>query len=109
MGTVPADVLFDSLSPEAQKRVQERAAKEIAEYKVLQVLRKQLGFTQSELADIMDLAQNNISEMEARSDMRLSTLKGYIEALGCKMQIVVTKPDSSEVRLGSLINEDIGA
>lgn len=106
MGTVPSDILLESLSVEERKEVERESQKQLAEYKALQSLRKQLGFTQNDLAAALDLAQNNISELESRADMRLSTLRNYVEAMGCEMSIVVTKPDETEVRLQDLIHED---
>lgn len=104
MSTVSSDVIFESLSPKAQKRVEEKAKKEIAQYRALQTLRKELGLTQKQVAEAMDLAQNNISELESRSDIMFSTLKTYLDALGCKMHIVVTKPDNTETKIPNLIS-----
>ena len=40
-----------------------------------------------ELADRLDRSQGNISELERRSDVYLSSLREYVEALGGELEI----------------------
>ena len=106
MGAVSSDVIFDSLSPESQKRVRRKTRKAIEEIEALRDIRKQLGFTQSAVADAMDLKQNNISELEARSDMLLSTLRSYVESMGCELEITIKKPDQTRMKFKRLPGEE---
>jgi transcriptional regulator with XRE-family HTH domain len=50
-------------------------------------VRKALGVTQVELAERLGVSQGSISETERREDVFLSTLRGYIEALGGKLRV----------------------
>jgi hypothetical protein len=49
--------------------------------------------TQMELAAAMKTTQGQISRIERQSDMLLSTLRGYLTALGVDAQIVVQVGD----------------
>ena len=48
--------------------------------------------------------QSEISRLERRSDMLLSTLKRFVTATGGEMHVVVTYPDGGPVEL--LVGED---
>jgi predicted transcriptional regulator len=45
-------------------------------------LRESLGVTQTELAGVLGVSQPNVSKLEGKDDIRLSTLGGYVAALG---------------------------
>lgn len=49
-----------------------------------QAICKLLGKTQTEVADATDMTQSEVSRLERSPDVRLSTLKHYVEALGAK-------------------------
>lgn len=63
------------LPKDRQKVIKLKADKMISEYKTLQALRKDLGFTQTDIAFKQGVKQVNISNLEKRHDMHLSTLK----------------------------------
>jgi predicted transcriptional regulator len=48
----------------------------------LKDMRKALRITQAEMAEAMGISQDGVSRIERRSDLRLSTIRSYIEALG---------------------------
>jgi predicted transcriptional regulator len=50
-------------------------------------VRRRAGLTQGELADLLEVTQANISRIEHQEDLYLSTLRGYVEALGGKLQL----------------------
>ena len=55
---------------------------------LLRQAREEAGITQEELAKRLDTKKSAISRIENHAeDIRLSTLKGYLEALGKKLQI----------------------
>ncbi len=96
------DILKDL--PKGRKaRVMKQAKVEIEEYSSLQAFRKAIGMTQTDVANTQGVKQVNISNLEKRSDMHLSTLKKYIEALGCKMEIIITKPDNAQVKIDGIL------
>jgi len=50
-------------------------------------IRTERRVTQVELAGRLDRSQGNISELERRSDVYLSSLREYVEALGGELEI----------------------
>ena len=53
--------------------------------------REEAGITQEELAGLLRTKKSAISRIENHSeDMRLSTLKSYVEAVGRKLQIIIS-------------------
>jgi transcriptional regulator with XRE-family HTH domain len=52
-------------------------------------LRRMAGVTQVELAEALGTSQGQISRLESQGDMLLSTLGGYLDALGVDAKIVV--------------------
>jgi len=56
-------------------------------------VRKARELTQVTLARKMHISQPSVAEMERKADMLLSTLRGYIEAMGGELRLVATFPD----------------
>jgi len=56
-------------------------------------LRKHRGVTQVQLADKLQISQGNVSELEHRRELYLSTLREYVEALGGKLELIAVFPD----------------
>ncbi len=103
-----AQTFWDTIPPNDRKEIEARAARRIAEYRNLQEVRKAAGLTQSKISRELDVPQSNISRMEKSSDMLLSTLRGYIEAMGGKLNLTVELPNQPPViltGLGDLIEE----
>jgi hypothetical protein len=78
------------MSPERRARVHneaDRLEKEMA----LDQLREALNMTQ-QLAQILEVNQAAISKRERRSDMYLSTLRKFIEAMGGELDIRAVFP-----------------
>ncbi len=70
----------------------------------LAAVRKAADLTQVELARAMGVAQSEISRIESRPDMLLSTLANYLAAAGDRPRVVVTIAGKDiEVDLTSLI------
>lgn len=89
MGTVSLDEIMASLPEERRKRIEERAA----ELRTLRELRSAVQKTQTQVADALGVGQDSISRMENRSDMLLSTLRRYVEAMGGTLALVAQFPD----------------
>ena len=96
---ISLDRVISELPVESQKRVRDKAKEEIKAYKSLQAFRKAIGLTQEELAGKLSLKQTNISQLESRDDMHISTLRRYVEALGCELEINIRIPNKDIVRL----------
>ena len=59
-------------------------------------LRRELDLTQAALADRLNVTQENVSQIErGETDIRLSTLRRYVEALGGQLEMRATFPDRS--------------
>lgn len=65
----------------------------------LRRLREARALTQSTVAELLDMDQSEVSRLERRTDMLLSTLKRFVEATGGEMLIVVSYPDGGPVEL----------
>lgn len=87
------------LSPERRASVMARADELIAEELTLRQLREALNLTQSVIAERLEIGQHSVSRMENRGDIKLSTLRTYIEALGGQLNISATFPEQGEVKL----------
>jgi transcriptional regulator with XRE-family HTH domain len=90
------------LPGERRAKVAARAAELIAEEMTLRDLRRALDRTQVHLARELGVKQETISRLEKRSDMLLSTLRGYVEAMGGELDLVAKFPDRPPVRLKTL-------
>jgi DNA-binding XRE family transcriptional regulator len=70
----------------------------------LATVRRAADLTQVELAKAMGVAQSEISRIESRPDMLLSTLASYLAAAGGRPRVVVTIADQDvEIDLTTLI------
>ena len=90
------------LPEERRAKVEARAAELVAEEMTLRDLRRALDRTQVHLAERMGVTQETVSRLEKRSDMLLSTLRGYVEAMGGELHVVARFPNRPAVRLKSL-------
>lgn len=63
-------------------------------------LRQARRLSQEVLAERLGARQASVSKLERRSDLHLSTLRAYVEALGGTLEITARFPDG-DVRLGS--------
>ncbi len=84
--------LKSKMSPQARKKTNKKM-KTMLTQMALQELRQEKGISQEDLADMLDTKQANVSRMERRGDMHISTLRNYVEAMGGTLQIVVRFPD----------------
>lgn len=61
-------------------------------------LRRSQGVTQTELAGRLGMTQSDLSKLERRSDMRLSTLRAYVASLAGRL-VVVAEVGASRIEL----------
>jgi DNA-binding XRE family transcriptional regulator len=73
-------------NPAREQRIQRERARIELERKLYD-LRRSKNVTQRDLAEIMDVAQENVSRIERADDLRVSTLAGYVESLGGRLEI----------------------
>ncbi len=80
------------MSKDAQNAADMKAKKLLREMP-LQELRQALHLSQERLAEILNTKQANISRIERRTDMYISTLRNYIEAMGGQLDIIARFQD----------------
>ncbi|NQY35083.1 MAG: XRE family transcriptional regulator [Alteromonadaceae bacterium] len=93
------DDIMAELPKERRDFIEQRGAEILNEYLTLQELRKAKKLTQKKLAESLNVNQENISRLEKRSDMMLSTLRGYVEAMGGKLELTVRFPKHTPISL----------
>lgn len=99
--------LREKMSPEAQVRAHERAVELKAEMP-LQELRQALRMTQEQLATVLETNQANVSRLERRTDMFVSTLRSYIVAMGGELEITAHFPDGCvRIKQFEELSEDV--
>ena len=65
---------------------------------LLAEIRKQIGLTQVQLAEVLNIRQPTLSKIEAQEDMHIGTLNRIIEALGGELELIAHLP-GVDVRL----------
>jgi transcriptional regulator with XRE-family HTH domain len=68
-------------------------------------LRRARQLTQEQLAAALDTTQSGVSRIEHQTDVYLSTLRSYIEAMGGRLEIAAVFPDD---RVSISMFEEIG-
>ena len=58
-------------------------------------LREARKMTQAQVAEALGSSQANVSKLERRDDVYLSTLSGYVEALGGRLELRAVFPDEA--------------
>lgn len=96
------------LPAERRAKVEARAAILIAEEKSLRALRQARTLTQTHMAKTLGIGQDGVSKLENRSDMMLSTLRGYVEAMGGRLNLIAEFPDAPPVALSGFGSVDAG-
>ena len=94
------DQVISGLSPERRANIEGRARQLIGEEVALQHLRKARRLTQRQMARALNIGQDSVSRLESRSDLLISTLKSYVEAMGGELKIVVEFKEGSAVISG---------
>lgn len=90
-------LLRQKMSKEAQKIARTKTRKMLCEIPLWE-LRQAMQLSQEKMAEILHTKQANISRIERRTDMYISTLRSYIEAMGGELDIVARFQDG-EVRI----------
>jgi transcriptional regulator with XRE-family HTH domain len=90
------------LSRAERNKVETRARQLIAEEMTLKQLRKARRYTQRKVAKSLRIGQEGVSKIEKRSDLLISTLRGYVNAMGGELSLVVEFPDREPVVLSGI-------
>jgi transcriptional regulator with XRE-family HTH domain len=82
----------EKMNPDRQERIRKRTEELLAELP-LQELRQARALSQQELAEVLGLNQATVSKLERRTDMYLSSLRRFVEAMGGELEISASFPD----------------
>ncbi len=93
-----------TLSPEREEETRQYV-KSVVEAVTLNQLREARDLTQANLASILGVNQGSVSKMEKRTDMYVSTLRSFIQAMGGQLQIKAVFPEG-EVQIEQFQNVD---
>ncbi len=89
--------LMNAMSPSRGEKIARRVRQTVATMH-LDELRRARQMTQVKIAETLGVNQGEVSKIEHRTDLYLSTLSEYVEALGGALEIRAVFPDS-EVRI----------
>jgi DNA-binding XRE family transcriptional regulator len=96
------DDIIEKLPPAQRKKVEDRAAQLISEEMTLRQLRRARKLTQQKIAKSLHIGQEGVSKLEKRSDLLISTLRSYVEAMGGNLSLVAEFPDHDPVVLSGI-------
>ena len=108
MGRSLDDVLA-SLPEDRRARVEARAQDLKDQVESLGELRRVAGKAQIDVASALNIKQPSVSKIEKQTDMYLSTLRSYIEAVGGTLELVVRLPSRAPLRIERLGDAALGA
>lgn len=57
--------------------------------------------TQKRIAETLGIRQEGVSRLEKRSDLLISTLRSYIEAMGGSLSIIATFPNHPPIEVAA--------
>ena len=82
-----------------RKAIMRRSRELITEELSLQELRKALAVTQVQVAKALGKRQGEVSRIEQRGDLLLSTLRDYVQSLGGELELLCTFGKRGSVRI----------
>lgn len=96
--------LRTKMSPEAQARAHKKAQTLLAELPLAE-LRQARQLSQEQLAAELEVRQPAVAKIEKKTDMYISTLRRFIEAMGGRLEICAHFPDG-DVRINQFEDLD---
>jgi len=88
------------MSPQRQANVKARTRELVAREMSLRELRHAVNKTQKAVARSLNMGQDGVSRLEKRSDLLLSTLRNYVEAVGGRLTLVAQFEDQEPIAIG---------
>lgn len=89
-----AAVFANPVAKAAYERTTERIH---ARARILREIRKARELTQAELGLRLGMDQSEVSRLEQRTDLLLSTLRRFVAATGGELHLIATYPDSEPI------------
>src|SRR5271168_5246292 len=96
------DEVIAELPSERRERVEARYQELRQEIEGLRELREIAGKAQLDIAAALKIKQPSVSKIERQADMYLSTLRGYVKAIGGELELVVHLPSRPALHLHHL-------
>ncbi len=94
--------IMAELTPERRERIEARAQELMMENMTLEDMRKARKLTQECMADLLEIAPDNVVKIEKRADLLLSTLRSYVKAMGGELKLMAEFPDRPPVIISTL-------
>jgi transcriptional regulator with XRE-family HTH domain len=99
-------ITFDSemqkLPPERRARIEARTQELLKQSNMIRLLREELGWSQSDLAERLGVQQSAVSKLENDPEsVTLGKLANVVTALGGEWKIVLKFPTTEEIELSS--------
>jgi DNA-binding XRE family transcriptional regulator len=99
--------VMDALPDDERAEIDRRFVELVNEVESLKELRSLSEMSQAKIAKTLKISQPAVSKIEKQTDMYLSTLRGYVEAMGGELDVIVRLPNRAPVKVMSL--EDVSA
>jgi transcriptional regulator with XRE-family HTH domain len=97
--TVTLEEFTKDFTPEERAKLAARTAELIEQELTLRDLRQAQQLTQERMAELMGVEQENVSRLERRADLLLSTLSSYVAAMGGKLRLIAEFPNRHPVAI----------
>lgn len=94
--------IIAELPKKQQERVEARYQELKQEVEGLRELRQIAGKAQADIAIALNIKQPSVSKIEKQTDMYLSTLRSYVEAIGGKLELTVRLPSRPALKIQHL-------
>lgn len=95
-----ASAARQALTTEIEQRLDAKRA-------TLAAVRRAIGLTQSQIAEMLNMSQGDVSKLERRDNLHLATLSRFIEATGGRLRICATYGDTEvTLQFGDLLAGD---
>jgi predicted XRE-type DNA-binding protein len=95
--TATLEDFMQDFTQEERAQVAARTAELTEQELTLRDLRQAQNLTQERVAELMDVEQENVSRLERRADLLLSTLSSYVTAMGGTLRLIAEFPNRHPV------------
>src|SRR5580698_5597879 len=104
------DQIIAEMPAARRQRIDARYRALKQEVESLSQLRQLAGKAQADVATALKIRQPSVSKIEKQTDMYLSTLRGYVQAIGGELELVVRLPAHPTLhlhRLGGILERTV--
>jgi len=99
--------LRNKMSQERRDRI-DAMTKDLLAEMPMHELRRARQLSQEQLADVLEIKQGSVSKLERRTDLYISTLRRYVEAMGGELTLQASFPEGvvTITQLGQIDESD---